>query len=204
VQPDTVCKVGGSTPDLSYGDLGILPGGGQTEEIIHHPRSNRCTGDAPSIQPEVARVLPQRNVGLEVSLSLSQEMLECPHLPLPMPLSMILTRMWGASQGLSAFSMRGCAFPAPPPLRSLAAPSLPLPSPGYSCPPSFSRFLPGQWQAQGFAAPCFCDHFAGLHDSTAVPQIQEEAFVEHVKSTILLDRNLAVIKPLQMFICGRT
>jgi len=35
VQPDTVCEVGGSTPDLSYGDLGILPGGCRTEKILH-------------------------------------------------------------------------------------------------------------------------------------------------------------------------
>jgi len=28
VQPDAVCEVGGSTPDLSYGDLGIFLGGG--------------------------------------------------------------------------------------------------------------------------------------------------------------------------------
>jgi len=34
-QPDTVCEVGGSTPDLSYGDLGIFLGGGQTEKLVH-------------------------------------------------------------------------------------------------------------------------------------------------------------------------
>jgi len=28
VRLDVVCEVGGSTPDLSYGDLGIFPGGG--------------------------------------------------------------------------------------------------------------------------------------------------------------------------------
>jgi len=25
VQPDAVCEVGGSTPDVSYGDLGVFP-----------------------------------------------------------------------------------------------------------------------------------------------------------------------------------
>jgi len=35
VQPDAVCEVGGSTPDLSYGDLGISPGGGHPEKIVH-------------------------------------------------------------------------------------------------------------------------------------------------------------------------
>jgi len=35
VQPGAVCEVGGSTPDLSYGDLGISLGGGQTEEFVH-------------------------------------------------------------------------------------------------------------------------------------------------------------------------
>jgi len=35
VQPDTVCEVGGSTPGLSPGDLGIFLGGGQTEEFVH-------------------------------------------------------------------------------------------------------------------------------------------------------------------------
>jgi len=33
VQPDAVCEVGGSTPDHSYGDLGIFLGGGQTENL---------------------------------------------------------------------------------------------------------------------------------------------------------------------------
>jgi len=35
VQPDAVCEVGGSTPGLSLGDLGIFLGGGQTEEFVH-------------------------------------------------------------------------------------------------------------------------------------------------------------------------
>jgi len=35
VQPDAVCEVGGSTPGLSHGDLGIFLGGGQTEEFVH-------------------------------------------------------------------------------------------------------------------------------------------------------------------------
>jgi len=35
VQPDAVCEVGGLTPDLSYGDLGIFLGGGQTEKFVH-------------------------------------------------------------------------------------------------------------------------------------------------------------------------
>jgi len=35
VQPDAVCGVGGSTPGLSHGDLGIFLGGGQTEEFVH-------------------------------------------------------------------------------------------------------------------------------------------------------------------------
>jgi len=35
VQPDAVCDVGGSTPDLSYGDLGVFLGGGQTEKFVH-------------------------------------------------------------------------------------------------------------------------------------------------------------------------
>jgi len=35
VQPDAVCEVGGSTPDLSYGDLGIFLGGDQTEKFVH-------------------------------------------------------------------------------------------------------------------------------------------------------------------------
>jgi len=35
VQPDAVCEVGGSTPGLSQGDLGIFLGGGQTEEFVH-------------------------------------------------------------------------------------------------------------------------------------------------------------------------
>jgi len=34
VQPDSVCEVGGSTPGLSHGDLGIFLGGGQTEEFV--------------------------------------------------------------------------------------------------------------------------------------------------------------------------
>jgi len=33
VQPDAVCEVGGWTPDLSYGDLGIFLGGGQIENL---------------------------------------------------------------------------------------------------------------------------------------------------------------------------
>jgi len=33
VQPDAVCEVGGSTPELSYGDRGIFLGGGQTENL---------------------------------------------------------------------------------------------------------------------------------------------------------------------------
>jgi len=32
---DAVCEVGDSTPDLSYGDLGTSPGGGQTDKIVH-------------------------------------------------------------------------------------------------------------------------------------------------------------------------
>jgi len=71
VQPDAVGGVGGSTPGLSYGNLGIFLGGGQTEEFVHYLRNNRHTGDAPSNQPKVAGVFPQRNVGLEVNLSLS-------------------------------------------------------------------------------------------------------------------------------------
>jgi len=35
VQPDAVSEVGGSTPDLAYGDLGILSGGGQIEKFVH-------------------------------------------------------------------------------------------------------------------------------------------------------------------------
>jgi len=35
VQPDAVCEVGGSTPGISHGDLGIFLGGGQTEEFVH-------------------------------------------------------------------------------------------------------------------------------------------------------------------------
>jgi len=35
VQPDAVCEVGGSTPGLSRGDLGIFLGGGQTEKFVH-------------------------------------------------------------------------------------------------------------------------------------------------------------------------
>jgi len=35
VQPAAVCVVGGSTPDLSYEDLGIFLGGGQTEKFVH-------------------------------------------------------------------------------------------------------------------------------------------------------------------------
>jgi len=35
VQPDAVCEVGGSAPALSHGDLGIIPGGGQTEKFVH-------------------------------------------------------------------------------------------------------------------------------------------------------------------------
>jgi len=35
VQPDAVCEVGGSTPGLSHGDLGIFLGGGQAEEFVH-------------------------------------------------------------------------------------------------------------------------------------------------------------------------
>jgi len=35
VQPDAVCEVGGSTPGLSHGDLGIFLGGCQTEEFVH-------------------------------------------------------------------------------------------------------------------------------------------------------------------------
>jgi len=35
VQPDAVCEVGGSTPGLSHGDLGIFLGGGQSEEFVH-------------------------------------------------------------------------------------------------------------------------------------------------------------------------
>jgi len=35
VQPDAVCEVRASTPDLSYGDLGIFLGGGQTEKFVH-------------------------------------------------------------------------------------------------------------------------------------------------------------------------
>jgi len=35
VQPDAVCEVGGSTPDLSHGDLGTFLGGGQTEKSVH-------------------------------------------------------------------------------------------------------------------------------------------------------------------------
>jgi len=35
VRPDAVCEVGGSTPDLSYGDLGIFPGGGHPEKHVH-------------------------------------------------------------------------------------------------------------------------------------------------------------------------
>jgi len=35
VQPDAVCEVGGSTPGLSHGDLGICLGGGQAEEFVH-------------------------------------------------------------------------------------------------------------------------------------------------------------------------
>jgi len=34
-QLDAVCEVGGSTPDLSHGDLGIFLGGGQTEKFVH-------------------------------------------------------------------------------------------------------------------------------------------------------------------------
>jgi len=39
-QPDAVCEVGGSTPGLSYGDLGNLPGGGQTEKNVQHLRND--------------------------------------------------------------------------------------------------------------------------------------------------------------------
>jgi len=35
VQPDAVCEVGGWTPDLSCGNWVVLPGGGQTEKIVH-------------------------------------------------------------------------------------------------------------------------------------------------------------------------
>jgi len=35
VQPDAVCEVGGSTPDLSYGELGISPGEGHPEKAVH-------------------------------------------------------------------------------------------------------------------------------------------------------------------------
>jgi len=34
VQPDAVCEVGGSTPGLSHGDLGIFLGGGQRNLYI--------------------------------------------------------------------------------------------------------------------------------------------------------------------------
>jgi len=33
VQPDGVCEVGGSTPGLSHGDLGIFLGGGQQRNL---------------------------------------------------------------------------------------------------------------------------------------------------------------------------
>jgi len=62
---------GGSTPGLSHGDPGIFLGGGQTEKFVHLLRNNRHNGDVPSNQPKVAGVFPQRNVGLEVNLSLS-------------------------------------------------------------------------------------------------------------------------------------
>jgi len=32
-QPDAVCEVGGSTPDLSYGNLEIFLGGGQQRNL---------------------------------------------------------------------------------------------------------------------------------------------------------------------------
>jgi len=32
---DAVCEVGGSTPGLSHGDLGIFLGAGQTEKFVH-------------------------------------------------------------------------------------------------------------------------------------------------------------------------
>jgi len=35
VQPDAVCEVGGLTPDLSYGDLGIFLGDDQIEKFVH-------------------------------------------------------------------------------------------------------------------------------------------------------------------------
>jgi len=73
VQPDAVCEVGGLTPDLSYGDLGIFLGGGQTEKFVPWLSYFRHTGDAPSNRPKVAGVFPPRNVGLEVNLSLSLE-----------------------------------------------------------------------------------------------------------------------------------
>jgi len=58
VQPDAVCEVGGSTPDLSYGDLGIFLGGGQTENI--------CT-------------LAEKPHTLGTSLPISLRWLECSH-----------------------------------------------------------------------------------------------------------------------------
>jgi len=33
VQPDAVCEVGGSTPGLSHGDLGVFLGGGQQRNL---------------------------------------------------------------------------------------------------------------------------------------------------------------------------
>jgi len=33
-QPDAVCEVGGSAPDLSYGDLGIVPWGMPNGEVV--------------------------------------------------------------------------------------------------------------------------------------------------------------------------
>jgi len=68
---------------LLHGDLGIFLLGGQTEEFVHYLRNNRHTGDAPSNQPKVAGVFPQRNVGLDVNLSLSLLHLchHCPNCP---------------------------------------------------------------------------------------------------------------------------
>jgi len=71
VQPDAVCEVGGLTPDLSHGDLGVLLGGGQTEKFVHQLRNNRHTGDAPSNQPRL-ECSHQEMWDLEVNLSLSQ------------------------------------------------------------------------------------------------------------------------------------
>jgi len=63
VQSDAVCELGGSAPDLSYGDLGIVPEGDQTERTVQYLRNNRRTGNAPSNQPRVAGGFPQRNLG---------------------------------------------------------------------------------------------------------------------------------------------